>query len=57
MCKSQIQKTEKKILAYGKKISASKSKSAAFLMSIGVTNQQGEVTEHYKQLCTPHAQG
>ena len=56
MCKKEIEKYDAQIKAYGKKVSASQKKSEAFLISIGVTNTNGEISKHYKKLCTQQGQ-
>jgi hypothetical protein len=53
MSKTEIDKFEAKIKAYGRKVSSSKKKSEEFLIKIGVTTKDGNLSKNYKNLCTP----
>jgi len=56
MSKTEIEKFDAKLKAYGKKITSSKKKSEEFLFKIGVTTKNGNLSKHYKNLCTPQDQ-
>ena len=53
MCKTDIEKFETALKAYGKSISSSKRKSEDYLVRIGVVTKKGNLSKHYKNLCTP----
>ncbi len=56
MCTREIEKADKEIKAFGKKVSTDKKSAERFLKSIGVLTSKGDVSKHYKKLCIPHAQ-
>jgi carbamoylphosphate synthase large subunit len=56
MCNKEIEKADKQIKAFGKKISSNKKLSEEFLRSIGILTPDGMVSEHYKELYIQHAQ-
>jgi len=56
MSKTEIEKFDAKLKAYGKKVTSSKKKSEEFLFKIGVTTKNGNLSKHYKNLCTPQDQ-
>jgi hypothetical protein len=53
MCKTDIEKFETALKVYGKSISSSKRKSEDYLVRIGVVTKKGNLSKHYKNLCTP----
>lgn len=56
MSKKEIVEFEAALKDYGKEIAASKEKSNAFLVRIGVITKKGNVRKPYKNLCIPQDQ-
>ena len=56
MSKIEIEKFEAALKAYSKEVASSKKKSEDFLVRIGVITKRGNVSKHYKNLCTPQDQ-
>lgn len=52
MSKTEIEKFDAKLHAYGKKVTSSKERSEKFLQKIGVVTKSGNLTKNYKNLCT-----
>lgn len=52
MCKREIKEFDAKLKAYGKQVTSSKESSEEFLQKIGVLTKNGDLTRHYKNLCT-----
>ena len=57
MNKTEIEKFDAKLKAYGRKVTSSKKKSEEFLHKIGVTTKDGNLSKHYKNICTQQGRG
>lgn len=57
MSKTDIEKFEATLKAYGKAVTSTKKKSEDFLVKIGVITDKGNIKKHYKNLCTPQKRG
>ena len=56
MSKTEIEKFDAALKAYGKEIASSKKKSEEFLVRIGVITKKGNIRKPYRNLCTPQDQ-
>lgn len=56
MSKTEIEKFDAALKAYGKEIASSKKKSEEFLVRIGVITKKGNIRKPYRNLCTPKGQ-
>ena len=53
MCKTEIEKLNNDLKAYGKRVTSNKENSERFLQRIGVTTKSGNFSRGFQNLCTP----
>lgn len=52
MCKTELEKLESDLKAYGKHVTSNKKNSEDFLKRIGITTSRGNLSRDFQELCT-----